>query len=65
MDTYDERVYQKARELLEDAIAQGTFVTEEEECYYIYELTMNGRAQTGIVACASIDDYLNNTIKKA
>ena len=64
VDTYDERVYQKARELLEDAIAQGTFVTEEEECYYIYELTMNGRAQTGIVACASIDDYLNNTIKK-
>lgn len=64
VDTYDERVYQKARELLEDAIAQGTFVTEEEECYYIYELTMNGRAQTGIVACASIDDYMNNTIKK-
>ncbi len=64
VDTYDERVYQKARELLDSAIADGTFVTDEEECYYIYELTMNGRAQTGIVACASIDDYQNNIIKK-
>lgn len=64
VDTYDERVYQKARELLEEMTADGTFVTDDEECYYIYELTMNGRAQAGIVACASIDDYQNNVIKK-
>lgn len=64
VDTYDERVYQKAKELLEGMIADGTFVTDNSECYYIYELTMDGRAQTGIVACASIDDYQNNVIKK-
>ena len=45
-------------------ISDGTFVTDNQECYYIYELTMGGRAQTGIVACASIDDYQNNVIKK-
>ena len=63
VDTYDKRVYQKARELLDSAIADGTFVTDREECYYIYELTMDGRAQTGIVACASIDDYQNGIIE--
>lgn len=64
VDTYDERVYQKARELLDEMIADGTFVEDDAECYYIYELVMDGRAQTGIVACASIDDYQNNVIKK-
>lgn len=49
-DMYDEKVYQKARELLWQQIADGTFVKEEKRCYYIYELTMDGRTQTGIVA---------------
>lgn len=64
VDTYDPRVYEKARELLEAMIADGTFLTDDERAYYVYELTMNGRTQTGIVACASIDDYQNNVIKK-
>ncbi|MCR5607941.1 MAG: DUF1015 family protein [Lachnospiraceae bacterium] len=64
VDTYDERVYEKARELLDGMIDNGDFVTSDASRYYIYELTMDGRAQTGIVACASIDDYLNNVIKK-
>ena len=64
VDTYDPCVYQKARELLDGMISDGTFVTDNQECYYIYELIMGGRAQTGIVACASIDDYQNNVIKK-
>ena len=64
VDTYADCVYDKARELLDKAIADGVFVEDDEEAYYIYELTMDGRAQTGIVACASIDDYLNNRIKK-
>ncbi len=64
VDTYDERVYAKAKELLEDMKAKGIYVKEEKPCYYIYELTMNGRVQTGIVACADIDDYTNNVIKK-
>ena len=64
VDTYDARVYEKARELLETRIADGTFVTDEGENYYLYQLTMNGRSQTGIVACCSIDDYQNGIIKK-
>ena len=64
VDTYADCVYDKARELLDKAIADGVFVCDGEDAYYIYELTMDGRTQTGIVACASIDDYLNNHIKK-
>lgn len=64
VDTYDSRVYDKAKELLSAWIQNDIFLVEEQPCYYIYELTMGGRAQTGIVACASIDDYQNNIIKK-
>ncbi|MBR5127474.1 MAG: DUF1015 domain-containing protein [Roseburia sp.] len=64
ISTYDEVVYEKARELLWERVEKGDFIRERNSCYYIYELTMNGRSQTGIVACASIDDYKNNVIKK-
>jgi len=64
VDTYDARVYKKAKELLNGMIADGTFITDEDRAYFIYELTMDGRTQTGIVACSSIDDYNNNVIKK-
>ena len=64
VDTYDDRVYQKAKELLEQMKADGTFISDDKEGYYIYELIMDGRPQTGIVACAAIDDYLTNVIKK-
>ena len=64
VDMYDERVYRRAHDLLWGMVADGSFVQERKECYYIYELTMNGRVQTGIVACASIDDYLSQVIKK-
>ena len=64
VDTYDDCVYEKARETLEEMIADGSFLMEDKPCFYIYELTMNGRSQTGIVACSSIDDYVNGIIKK-
>lgn len=64
VDTYDQRVYVKAKELLQEMIQNKIFVTDGKENYYIYELIMNGRSQTGLVACSSIDDYLNNVIKK-
>lgn len=62
--TYEQCVYDKARELLDSMIADGSFIQDESPCYYLYELTMNGQAQTGIVGCASIDDYENNVIMK-
>ena len=64
VNMYDEKVYAKAGEMLWKWIAEGRFVREEKACYYIYEQIMNGRSQKGIVACASIDDYLDDTIKK-
>lgn len=64
VDMYDDRVYQRAKELLVKRIEDGTYLKDEKKCYYIYELIMKGRSQTGIVACASIDDYQNNIIMK-
>ena len=63
-DLYSPEVYQKAKELLQGMIADGSYIQDQTPCYYLYELTMMGRAQTGIVACSSIDDYQNNIIKK-
>ncbi len=64
IDIYDERVYRQAASLLRDWIARGRFVQDPAPCYYVYSQTMAGRTQTGIVACASIDDYNSNIIKK-
>lgn len=64
VDLYSPEVYEKAGSLLQEWIQNGTFVTDTEECYYLYELTMDGRTQTGIVACVSIDDYVNGIVKK-
>ena len=64
VDMYSEQVYKKAHDMLMEAIDDGTFITDKDKAYYVYELTMDGRTQTGIAACASIDDYLNNVIKK-
>lgn len=64
VDLHDPRVYEKARELLADWQKKGILIGDETECYYVYELTMDGRSQTGIVACASVDDYVNGVIKK-
>lgn len=64
VDTYAPQVYQKAKELLHNRMQDGTFLIEETPCYYIYELTMGGHTQTGIVGCSSIEDYENGIIKK-
>lgn len=64
VDTYADCVYEKASSMLRDWMKEGLFIQDEKPCYYVYELTMDGRTQTGITACASIDDYLNNVIMK-
>ena len=61
---YDEKVYLKARENLDRLSEDGICIQDEKPCLYIYRQIMNGRAQTGIVGCASIDDYINNVIRK-
>ena len=64
IDLYDHRVYEKAAENLQKMIDDGVYRQETAACYYIYRQVMDGRVQTGLVGCASIDDYLNNHIKK-
>ena len=63
-DMYAPEVYEKAARLLQDMIADGRYVQDTDEAYYIYQLIMDGRTQNGIVACASIDDYVSGVIKK-
>ena len=64
IDLYDTRVYEKARDNLNAMIAQGVLIQDEKPCLYIYKQVMNGRAQTGIVGCTSIDEYMDNIIRK-
>lgn len=64
VDTYAPQVYERAAALLRERIAGGSFIREDKPCYYLYEQIFEGRSQTGIVACASIDDYCSNVIKK-
>lgn len=64
IDLYDKKVYEKAKENLYSMISEGVFIKNDKPSLYIYRLIMNGRSQTGIAGCVSIDEYLNNTIKK-
>ena len=64
IDLYDEKVYEKASENLKKFESDGVYINDKERKYYFYRQIMNGRAQTGIVGCASIDDYIENRIKK-
>lgn len=61
---YSEEVYDKAYENLSSLVSDGVLQQDEKPCIYIYEQTREGKVQTGIVGCASIDDYMNNVIKK-
>lgn len=64
IDLYDSRVYERAQENLNKMIEQGVFLKESRDCLYIYRQKMGERYQTGVVGCTSIDDYMNNLIKK-
>ena len=63
-DMYAPEVYDKAAAMLKEQTGQGVYVQDDKPCYYVYELTMDHRSQTGLVACASIDDYVNGVIMK-
>jgi uncharacterized protein (DUF1015 family) len=64
IDIHTDVVYNKAKSNIEELIKSGIFQQDKNACYYIYAQTMWGKTQYGIVGCASIDDYLNNVIKK-
>jgi uncharacterized protein (DUF1015 family) len=64
VDLHSDTVYNKAKQNLNKLISEGMFVQDKEECLYIYAQTMWGKTQYGIVACAAVEDYMNNIIKK-
>src|SRR6186997_183414 len=64
IDTHSQQVYDKAKANLELFIQNGTLYPEEKPCYYIYQLVMNGKSQTGLVCVSSVEDYFNDVIKK-
>lgn len=64
IDVHAQEVYDKAKENLNAFISREVLFNEQKPCYYVYELTMNERSQTGLVCCSSVDDYENGLIKK-
>jgi len=64
LSIYDSSVYEKAKSNLEEMLKSGVLFQDPTPCYYIYELVMDGRSQTGLVCCSSVDDYENDIIKK-
>lgn len=64
IDLYDEKVYAKAKENLYAYISNKHMLQDVKPAFYIYKQVMNGRPQIGLVGLASIDDYLNDKIKK-
>ncbi len=61
---YEPAVYQKGKENLQKLIADGILKEESKECFYLYAQTMGTHTQYGIIGCVSVQEYLNNTIKK-
>lgn len=61
---YSEPVYAKAKKNIDEFLADEILIREDEPMLYVYKQVMDGRSQTGIVGCVSIDEYLNDTIKK-
>lgn len=64
VDVHSQQVYDKAKENLNKFIKNKVLIQDPEPSYYIYELVMNGRSQTGLVCGSSVDDYNNGIIKK-
>ena len=64
VDIYNERVYQQAVINMNSLLDRGIMQQDSTANLYLYELTMDGRSQTGVVCCASVDEYLNERIKK-
>ena len=64
IDLHDKRVYEKGKENLQKLISQKVLVEDSAPYLYVYAQTMGKHTQYGLVGCASVDEYWNNTIKK-
>ncbi len=64
INLYSQEVYKKGKDNLQKLITDGVLFQDEKPCFYIYAQTMWGFTQYGLVGCAAVSDYINNTIKK-
>ena len=64
VDIHSQQVYDSAKNNLDAFVSRNILFRESKPCYYIYQLIMNGRSQTGLVCGSSVDDYENDLIKK-
>ena len=63
-DEHSQEVYAKAVDNFRAWRERGWLRQDEQECYYVYAQTMNGRTQYGLVMCCHFEDYLSGAIKK-
>jgi uncharacterized protein (DUF1015 family) len=64
IDVQSKGVYAKAKENLDAFISRPVLFNESKPCYYIYQLIMGDKSQTGLVCCSTVEDYENGLIKK-
>ena len=64
IDVHDAVVYEQGRKNLLSLISEGVLVEDDTPCLYVYAQTMDGHTQYGLVGCASVEEYWNDTIKK-
>jgi len=64
IDIHSQEVYEKAKHNLDAFINRTILFRENKPCYYIYQLIMDGRSQTGLVCGSSVNDYESGLIKK-
>jgi uncharacterized protein (DUF1015 family) len=64
IDLFNEQVYKKGKENLTRLIDEGYLIQDTSDCFYLYRLQMGDHVQTGLVACASVNEYEENRIKK-
>jgi uncharacterized protein (DUF1015 family) len=64
VDQYDPRIYERAREALDELLERGTLLRDPEARLFVYRQIMDGRAQTGVVGCVHVDDYEHDVIRK-
>lgn len=64
IDVHSKEVYERASQNLQQFIRDGILFYDEKPCYYVYQLVMNGRKQTGLVGLSAVQDYFSDVIKK-
>ena len=64
VDPHDESVYRQGKLNLDEFIRRGVLTQDSHDCFYVYRQRMGAISQTGLVVCASVDDYQSGVIKK-